>query len=172
LFETVEGVGAAVWQVADLLAGRIGGLIADRPASSQFVTGADAARAVCGTLGLAGARREPDTDLLLAEFERLFPAGIVYRTGRPPPKALAAIGSRARSELLRAALSYAGDLSEVRRARWDVSALVAEGALEAIFLVDHRGRGAARRRWARFIRTQNLLRAALGRHVSGAKAAE
>ena len=149
-----------------------GGLIADRPASSRFETGADAARAVCGTLGLAGARREPDTDLLLAEFERLFPAGIVYRTGRPPPKALAAIGSRVRSELLRAALSYAGDLSEVRRARWDVSALVAEGALEAIFLVDHRGRGAARRRWARFIRTQNLLRAALGRHASGAKAAE
>ena len=139
-----------------------GGLIAHRPTSSRFESGADGAGAMCGTLGLEAASCAPDPELLMAEFESLFPAGIVYRAGRPAPDEMAAIGSRVRSELFRAALSYARDLTEVRQARWDVSALVGEGALEAIFLVDHRGQGAARRRWTKLVRTQNLLSAALG----------
>ena len=83
---------------------------------------------------------------------------------------MAPIGSRARSELFRAALSYAEDLSAVRRGRWEVSALVQDGALEAIFLIDHRSRGAARRRWARLIWAQNLLLAAAGPQPQGTPA--
>lgn len=138
-----------------------GGLIADRPLTSRFADGAVAASASCRTLGLP-AETMAGADALVADFERMFPAGVVYRSGRPAPKEVTAIGSRARSEVFRAALSYAESLSEVRRGRWEVSALVENGALEAIFLVDHRSRGAARRRWARLIWAQNLLVAALG----------
>ena len=142
-----------------------GGLVMRRPAVAHFATGAAAAKEVLGSsLGLRHGAAAPDLHELIAEFRRSFPAGITYQADRPAPVQLAAMSSRERSEILRAALRFARDpVQGSEPQRWDVTALADAGHLRAIFVIDRRSRRVARRQWAERVRAWDLATAALGR---------
>jgi hypothetical protein len=113
----------------------------------------------------------PDVPALIADFGRRFPEGFAYDTSREPPAALVAMPSRLRVEIYRAALLFARGL---RRGRgpdnWEVTALVANGSLRAIFAVDRRESSSARRAWRHIVRAWTV-RAAAGVPVSGSRPA-
>jgi hypothetical protein len=86
-----------------------------------------------------------------------------------PSLSVRAMTSRERAALLRSAMSFAAfDGSTRRRDRGNVTALVRDGRLETIFLVDEFADRAQMRGWLREIRRLNLRRAALGEEMAQA----
>jgi hypothetical protein len=124
--------------------------------------------------GLVAARTLPLISDLLADFTRRFPHGLVYDTARSAPAAIAAMPSRARAEIYRAALQFARGQHRGRGPQtWDVTALVSNGSLRAIFCIDRKEEAAARRAWRDEVRAWTVRAAAglaQGASVTGAVA--
>jgi len=110
----------------------------------------------------------PSVGLLVADFERRFPSGIAYDTAKAPPDPLTTMSSRQRAEIYRAALLVARG---VRRGRGpndrEVTALVANGSLRAIFAIDRTESAPARRAWRDAVNAWTI-RAAAGAPLTGA----
>lgn len=136
---------------------------ADRDAQSKAAQAAVVAE--------AGARL-PSVGLLIADFVRRFPTGIAYDTAEPPPDALTSISSRQRAEIYRAALLFARGM---RRGRGpndrEVTALVSNGSLRAIFAIDRHESAPARRAWRDTVNAWTI-RAAAGGPLTGAQPVE
>ncbi len=111
----------------------------------------------------------PSVGLLIADFARRFPAGIAYDTAAPPPALLTTMPSRQRAEIYRAALLFARGM---RRGRGpndrEVTALVSNGSLRAIFAVDRHESAPARRAWRDTVNAWTV-RAAAGVPVTGTR---
>lgn len=114
----------------------------------------------------------PSVALLVADFAGRFPTGIAYDTSEAPPPLLTSMGSRQRAEIYRAALHYARGM---RRGRGpndrEVTALVSNGALRAIFAIDRHESAPARRAWRDTV-TAWTVRAAAGAPITGTRPAE
>ncbi|MGI8929137.1 MAG: hypothetical protein ACR2H0_06710, partial [Candidatus Limnocylindrales bacterium] len=123
-----------------------------------------------GVIAEAGAAL-PSVRLLIADFEHRFPTGIAYDTTEPPPGALTSMSSRQRAEIYRAALLFARGM---RRGRGpndrEVTALVANGSLRAIFAIDRRGSAPARRAWQDAVNAWTI-RAAAGAPLTQTRSA-
>ncbi len=159
-----------LWLFGDLPAASavaLGGGLLDRPPDVRdFASGPLAAAALVEALpGAAAAATTLDARdfaAVSAEFGRRFPDGWLYdvRSGRPPA-ALRAVDPRLRSEIYRAALDFANDL---RRGRspdgFEVTALVLEGSLAAIFVARASRSADARRAWRHDLRVWTLRAAA------------
>jgi len=135
---------------------------------------AEEALVISGDAGVAGEAGAPlpSVGLVVAEFEGRFPGGIAYDTAKAPPDPLTTMSSRQRAEIYRAALLFARG---VRRGRGpndrEVTALVADGSLRAVFAVDRSESASARRAWRDAVNAWTM-RAAAGAPLTGAPPAE
>jgi hypothetical protein len=160
-----EPVGARQASEKSLIAFAAG--LVHRPAAvaKYSDTRAAAVHLAADAVALTNAGGEPGTipaaDELIEEFERLFPAGIAYDVRRSAPIALARMPSDLRVEVYRAALEFAHDPWRNRGLEaLEVTALVEDGSLRAIFIADRRGPGRAHREWRQLVRAWTIRSAA------------
>ena len=114
---------------------------------------------------LPAAPGAPAVEQLMSDFARRFPAGMAHDVTGRAPSALARLPSQLRVEIQRAALVFARDLRPARGPDgWEVTALVWEGSLRAIFVVPRRSPASARRAWRELVRAW-VVRVAAGTPV-------
>ena len=148
------------------------GLIDSRPEATDWPDPAAAALALAEEgLGFepgGGPSQLPSIAELVDDFGRRFPTGIAYNTSATPPVALTQMASYTRVDIYRAAMLFARGAARGRGPdAWDVSALVENSALRALFAVDRKLDAAARREWSDAVRAWSV-RAAAGVPVSSA----
>lgn len=97
---------------------------------------------------------------LLGDFAARFPKAIAYDTTGRVPAPLANMKSDLRVEIYRSALRFARDMRGGGESdEWDVTALIDDGLLRAVFAVARTEDLSARRAWLRRIRVWNMRRA-------------
>jgi hypothetical protein len=94
---------------------------------------------------------------LKAQFQHLFPKGIVYAPDEPAATRLRRMSSRRQRTVLRDASSFAKDfrLAPSRR-RFEVTALCIAGEMRLIFLTDRRASPVFRSHWLAHVKSLNL----------------
>jgi hypothetical protein len=161
-FEPV-GDGAPMDDIA--IADAAAGLLVGRPERIEFPNGQDAARSL--GLGSMHAGPLPSAVEMADRFRARFPTGLVLRPGPDVDDAGSGLTSRDRAAVLRAALRFARSLAQVPEPQaWDVSALVAQGALVVLFLVPRTASDPERRRWREEVREWDLRAAVEGPMLS------
>jgi hypothetical protein len=147
---------------ADVPVALAAGLIDRSPARSNYAGGAQAARELA-TIATRNASPAVQTaNSLIADFARRFPNGICYELSSPPPAALKALPADVRGEIYRDALAFAGQLKLSRRLPdLEVTSLVDDGVLRAVFVVDKAVDERRRKTWRNTLRDW-MTRAAAG----------
>jgi hypothetical protein len=80
----------------------------------------------------------------------------VYAADSPAPAFFDAITSKDRRGIMSDAVAFARDFRPAGRARFDVTALCRDGAVEWVFVIDRKADRALRHRWRALVKEANL----------------